>query len=110
MRVRSDVISLDVEQVINQFVQAVERKLDQAEKLTNSRTAVVDVHNYAQRMTLAMIFLVTYRKENVIDCDTDDESWVDAFNLAELTFLHWGQKLARALPFLLWFGPLNFIR
>lgn len=98
---RSDEVSSDIEQVIEQFILALERKLDQAERLTGKREVILNAHNYAQRVTLAVIFLVMYKKENIIDFDAIEDNWTETFERAELSVLHPIVKLALALPFLL---------
>lgn len=97
---RSDEVSSDIEDIIGQFIQALERKLDGAERATNKRSMVINFYNYAQRITLGVIFLVTYKKENTIDFDTDDESWTREFHKHELRILHPGVIASIVFPFL----------
>lgn len=96
---RSDDVSLDIEHIIDQFIQAIERKLDKAEQATNKRSIILNAHNYAQRITLGIIFLVTYRKENMVDFDAIDDTWTKNFHDRELMILHPLLKLSISFPF-----------
>lgn len=87
--------------MIDQFVQALERKLNRAEQLTGKREVILNAHNYSQRIILAIVFLVMYKKENMVDFDAAKDNWTESFERAELSVMHPIVKLAFALPFLL---------
>lgn len=99
-KVRSDEVSSDIEQVLEQFVAALDRKLDRAKRSTNRASVTLNAHNYAQRITLAVVFLAMYKRENEVDFDSDEDGWTEAFRRAEISVQNPVIKLAWALPFL----------
>lgn len=87
--------------MIEWFVQALERKLDQSKDSPGGRSVVINAHNYSQRITLAIIMSVLYRRPNEVDFDTIDDFWTTSLSYTETQVLHPGAKVASALPFLL---------
>lgn len=98
LRVCSNEVSSDIEQVTELFVRALDRKLEQAERDTNKRSVILDAHDYAQRITLAIIMLVTYKQQNIVDFDATEDPWVKGFKQAETQVLSPAYALCRAFP------------
>lgn len=97
---RSAEVSPDIENVVGQFVKALKRRVDAAAQATGDRSVVLSVHDHMERITLAVVFSVMYRKENVIDFDADEDSWIKEFAQAETSMMNPYVKLTWALPFL----------
>lgn len=99
-KVRSDEVSLDIERVLDRFVQSLERKLDQAEQATNKRSVILDTGNYLSRIGLEIIFSVFYNKQNEIDFDAVTDKWVAQIERVIQMMVTPGFLLVRSLPFI----------
>lgn len=76
-KVRSDEVSADIKLIIERLSRSLDNKLDKAESASGKRSIVLDVHDTFQRYTLAVIFLITYKRDNMIDFDAEVDNWVN---------------------------------
>ena len=76
-KVRSEEVVSDIKIVLDKFLSSIRAKIEKSRKIFGQNSIVFDAHNSFQRYTLAVIFLITYRRENDIDFDAESDVWVD---------------------------------
>lgn len=76
-KVRSDEVASDIKSVLEKLNETLGRRMCKAEQETGKRAFIMDVHQTFQRYTLAVIFLITYKRDNIIDFDAEHDEWVD---------------------------------
>lgn len=100
--------------MVEQFVRAVDRKVQQEAQSSNERSVIINPHDCTDRISLAIVFLLMYKKENIIDFDAAEDTWVKSFRtggsdvLNPIGLLSLGLPVLR--PFITWltgFGPIG---
>lgn len=81
-------------------MQSIRRKIEKSRKIFGQNSIVFDAHDSFQRYTLAVIFLITYRRENDIDFDAEKDIWVDRMDRGANNISNPIVALAIMFPFL----------
>lgn len=96
---RSDHISSDIENVIKEFLESLERRIDKNKQSTGQRSIILDVSDHMKRVAVATISLQVYKKDSA-NFDADHSRWVIRSSQGTASLLNPVRKLALALPFL----------
>lgn len=79
---------------------SLDRRVKQAQEETGRKTLIIDVHDTFHRFALAIIFLITYKRDNLIDFDAKYESWTAAMDAGARDISNPLITLALMFPFL----------
>lgn len=97
---RSDEVSDDIKSVLDQLTESLEFKVNEAARESGEQALVLDVHDTFQRYSLAVIFLITYKKNNIVDFYAKSDHWVNLVDRGSRDILNPLVPLAIAFPFL----------
>lgn len=99
-KVRSDEVSADIKAIIMQLEESLRRKLDRAEAETGEKSILLNVDDVSHRFALAVIFLITYKRDNIIDFDSQLDQWVEAIKRGARNINNPVVSLSMMFPFL----------
>lgn len=77
LRVRSEEVTRDIDLVLRQFHASIEVKLTRAQPETGPASLVFDAKDAFQRYALAVIFLLTYKREGEINFMANKDEWIE---------------------------------
>lgn len=97
---RSDEVSADIEHVLSQLVEGLEFRFQQVAASTGDKSIIIDVRDIFQRYTLAVIFLVTYKRDGQINFKSEKDEWVEQMEVAARTISNPFVALTMMFPFL----------
>lgn len=87
-RVKSQGTMCLVEEIINQQLEAVENKFSDPRSVICGRdghsSILIDVHDYASRLMMALTFSLMYRQDNIIDFNAPVEEWTKLIHEAAI--------------------------
>lgn len=100
---RSDEVSLDIESVVADLATSLEGRLKKAqsvESASSSPSFILDARDMFERYTLAVIFLITYKRQNIIDFDCEQDNWSHKLVSAAREIEHPVIQTSMMFPFL----------
>lgn len=99
-KVRSDEVSSDIKNIIEQLSDSLDNKMSKAREESGKNSLILDVYDTFQRFTLAVIFLITYKRDNLIDFNAKVDQWTDSLESGARNISNPLVSVALMFPFL----------
>lgn len=68
---------MDIEHIVEQMAEGIEHRMRQAQEMFGQRSIIFNAGDMFHRYTLAVIFLITYRRDGKVNFKVDRDKWVD---------------------------------
>lgn len=99
-KVRSDEVSSDIKNIIEQLSDSLDNKMSRAREEHGENSFILDVYDTFQRFTLAVIFLITYKRDNLVDFNAKVDQWTDSLETGARNISNPLVSVALMFPFL----------